>query len=433
MEHTITEEITGIDLVQHQIKIANGESFESLGLHQDKIQPRGHAMQCRVTTEDPSKDFQPGTGVINVFRSPGGMGIRLDDGPGFVGANISPNYDSLLVKVTAHALERQDVAHKLTRALKEFRVRGVTTNKPFLLNVLAHPDFQSGVINTGFIQANPHLLEKSTRLNRGQKLLNYVGNVIVNGPEEALGATGSPSATVKAILPTFTPLPPLETPSLRSIYTKDGPAAFAKAVREKKGLLLTDTTWRDAHQSLLATRVRTQDLTAIAPATANALRSAYSLEMWGGATFDVSMRFLREDPWKRLQLLRELVPDVPFQMLLRGANAVGYTSYPDNVVFKFCEVAQKNGMDVFRIFDSLNYVENMKLGIDAVGAANGIIEAAISYTGDVSDPKRGPYTMDYYLNLTRELVDLGIHVLCIKDMAGLLKPEAATMLVSALR
>ncbi|CAK4507169.1 unnamed protein product [Aphanomyces euteiches] len=433
VEHTITEEITGIDIVQSQIRIANGDSFEDLGLVQDRITVRGHAMQCRVTTENPALNFQPDSGVIEVFRSPGGMGIRLDDGPGFVGAHITPHYDSLLVKVTARALQRDDAAHKLKRALSEFRVRGVTTNKSFLQNVLNHPDFIEGVVDTSFIAENPHLVAPSTSTNRGQKMLRYIGNTIVNGPEKALGATGPPPSPMDPIIPVLPTPPARQGKSLRQIYTSEGPAAFAKAVRENKGLLLTDTTWRDAHQSLLATRVRTRDLEAIAPATAIALRNAYSIEMWGGATFDVAMRFLREDPWERLANLRELVPDVPFQMLLRGANAVGYTSYPDNVVYKFCEKAQQTGMDVFRVFDSLNYIENMRLGIDAVGASGGIIEAVVCYTGDVSDPARGPYNLEYYLNYTRQLVKLGIHVLCIKDMAGLLKPQAAKILVGAIR
>ncbi|OQR92531.1 precursor of carboxylase pyruvate carboxylase [Thraustotheca clavata] len=433
VEHTITEEITGVDLVQSQIRIANGESFNDLGLVQENIKIRGHAMQCRVTTEDPALNFQPDSGVIEVFRSPGGMGIRLDDGPGFVGAHITPHYDSLLVKVTARALERSDCAHKLKRALKEFRVRGVTTNKSFLLNVLNHPDFVDGTVDTSFIADNPHLVAPTRSTNRGQKVLRYIGNTIVNGPEKALGATGPAPSSMDPIVPVFPePLPSSEK-TLRQIYTTEGPEAFAKAVRNHKGLLLTDTTWRDAHQSLLATRVRTRDLENIATPTAIALRNAYSIEMWGGATFDVTMRFLREDPWERLANLRELVPDVPFQMLLRGANAVGYTSYPDNVVYKFCEKAQQTGMDVFRVFDSLNYLENMRLGIDAVGASGGIIEAAVCYTGDVSDPERGPYNLEYYLNFTRQLVGLGIHVLAIKDMAGLLKPQAAQILIGAIR
>ncbi|POM80328.1 Pyruvate carboxylase, partial [Phytophthora palmivora] len=431
VEHTITEEITGIDLVQSQIRIAGGETFKDLGLSQDKIKPRGHAMQCRVTTENPSTGFQPDSGVIEVFRSPGGMGIRLDDGPGFVGAHITPHYDSLLVKVTARALDRGDCAHKLKRALSEFRVRGVTTNKSFLTNVLNHPDFIKGVVDTSFIAENPDLLEPSKSTNRGQKMLKYIGNTIVNGPEKALGATGPAPSKVDPIIPTLNTPPASKEKSLRQIYVEQGPEAFAKAVRAKKGLLLTDTTWRDAHQSLLATRMRTRDMLAIAPATSIAMRDAFSLEMWGGATFDVSMRFLREDPWDRLAILREAVPDIPFQMLLRGANAVGYTSYPDNVVYKFCEKAQATGMDVFRVFDSLNYLENMKLGIDAVGAAGGIIEAAMCYTGDVSDPTRGPYNLEYYLDFVRQLVAQGIHVLAIKDMAGLLKPQAAQILIAA--
>ncbi|KAG2527234.1 hypothetical protein BBO99_00003551 [Phytophthora kernoviae] len=433
VEHTITEEITGIDLVQSQIRIAGGENFKDLGLSQDKIKPRGHAMQCRVTTENPSTGFQPDSGVIEVFRSPGGMGIRLDDGPGFVGAHITPHYDSLLVKVTARALDRGDCAHKLKRALSEFRVRGVTTNKSFLNNVLNHPDFIKGVVDTSFIAENPDLLEPSKSTNRGQKMLKYIGNTIVNGPEKALGATGPAPSKVDPIIPTLAAPPASKEKSLRQIYVEQGPEAFAKAVRGKKNMLLTDTTWRDAHQSLLATRMRTRDMLAIAPATSIAMRDAFSLEMWGGATFDVSMRFLREDPWDRLAILREAVPDIPFQMLLRGANAVGYTSYPDNVVYKFCEKAQATGMDVFRVFDSLNYLENMKLGIDAVGAAGGIIEASMCYTGDVSDPTRGPYNLEYYMDFVRQLVAQGIHVLAIKDMAGLLKPQAAQLLISSIR
>lgn len=434
VEHVITEELTGIDLVQSQIRIASGESFEDLNLSRKSIQIRGHAMQCRVTTENPATGFQPDSGVIEVFRSPGGMGIRLDDGPGFVGAHITPHYDSLLVKVTAHASDRKDCARKLKRALQEFRVRGVTTNKSFLLNVLNHPDFVDGIVNTGFIADNPQLLAPYRSTNRGQKLLKYIGNTIVNGPEKSLGAIGPLPSKADPIVPQLSSLEKkTKAKSLRQTFVEEGPEAFAKAVRAQKGLLLTDTTWRDAHQSLLATRLRTRDIIAIAPATSVALKNAYSLEMWGGATFDVAMRFLREDPWDRLAALRMAVPDIPFQMLLRGANAVGYTSYPDNVVYKFCEKAKDTGMDVFRVFDSLNYLENMRLGIDAVGAAGGIIEAAVCYTGDVSDSSRGLYTLDYYMDFVRKLVDLNIHVLAIKDMAGLLKPQAAKLLVAAIR
>lgn len=441
VEHTVTEEVTGIDIVQSQIKIASGATLKELGLTQDKIKVNGVAMQCRVTTEDAADNFRPDTGTLEVFRQPGGFGIRLDDGPGFTGATITPYYDSLLIKVIARAQNRNDCIRKLTRALKEFRVRGVTTNKNFLLNVLNHPAFAKPV-TTSFIADHPELLAPYASSNRGQKILKYIGNVIVNGPDEALGAVGAPCSKVDPSIPSIhahpfnrtDASPPLK--GFRQVYVEKGPKAFAAAVREhrkKNGVLITDTTWRDAHQSLLATRLRTTDILKIAPATAIALQNAFSLENWGGATFDVAMRFLRECPWERLRAMRELVPNIPFQMLLRGANGVGYTSYPDNVVMKFCEVAQKNGMDVFRVFDSLNYIENMRLGVDAVGAAGGIIEAAICYTGDISNPKRGKYDLDYYLNFARQLVDLGTHVLAIKDMAGLLKPEAARMLVSALR
>ncbi|CAM9680726.1 unnamed protein product, partial [Ectocarpus sp. 13 AM-2016] len=440
VEHTVTEQVTQVDLVQTQIRIAAGATLKDLGLVQENVKVGGVAMQCRVTTEDPSQarsqDFKPDTGLIEVFRSPGGMGIRIDDGPGFQGANISPHYDSLLMKITASAPTRRDCASKLTRALDEMRVRGVTLNKPFLLNVLKHPDFVDGTVNTSFIGENPHLLAPMRVSNRGQKMLKYIADVIVNGPDPSLGAVGGEPAIVDPTVPALDPMtdmPKKTEPSLRDIYVKDGPEAFAKAVRSNEGVLITDTTWRDAHQSLLATRVRTIDLLNVAPATSVALRKAYSLECWGGATFDVSMRFLKECPWDRLAKIREAVPDIPFQMLLRGANAVGYTSYPDNVVFRFCEEAQKAGMDVFRVFDSLNYLENMRLGIDAVGAAGGIVEAAVCYTGDILDPSSEQYNLDYYLNFTRQLTELGIHVLAIKDMAGLLKPEAATVLVSALR
>jgi pyruvate carboxylase len=340
----------------------------------------------------------------------------------------------LLVKITAKARTRREAASKLVRALKEFRVRGVKTNKSFLLNVLQHPDFLDGVVDTSFIAANPHLMAPLREKDRAQKLLLYISNIIVNGPPKELGAIGSPPSSVDPFIPTIEPKPDqMKDRSLKRIFDEEGPEAFAKAVRANEGLLITDTTWRDAHQSLLATRLRTYDMKIIAPATRVALANAYSLECWGGATFDVSLRFLRECPWERLATLREAVPDIPFQMLLRGANAVGYTSYPDNVVFEFCKLAKDSGMDVFRVFDSVNYIENMKLGIDAVGTAGGIVEAAVCYTGDVSNPDRGMYNLEYYLNFVRQLHGLGIHVLAIKDMAGLLKPEAATMLIGAIR
>jgi len=434
VEHTVTEEISGIDIVQSQIKIASGKTLVELGLSpQEKIpEPQGIAMQCRVTTEDPSQDFRPDTGTIDVFRMPGGMGIRLDDGPGFPGAQILPHYDSLLVKITAKARTRRDTAQKLLRALREFRVRGVTTNKSFLMHVLSNDEFINGVVNTGFIAAHPELLAPLKEKDRAQKLLHYLGDVIVNGTPASLGAVGPPPSQVDPIIPDIPPVPKSKK-SLKEIFDIEGPEAFAKAVRQNDGLLITDTTWRDAHQSLLATRLRTIDMLNVAAPTNVALRNAYSLECWGGATFDVSMRFLREDPWDRLAAIREAVPDIPLQMLLRGANAVGYTSYPDNVVHEFCRLAKETGMDVFRVFDSLNYIENMKLGIDAVGGAGGIVEGTVCYTGDITDPNKGMYNLEYYLNYVRELKELGIHVLAIKDMAGLLKPEAAEMLVSAIR
>jgi pyruvate carboxylase len=434
VEHTVTEEISGVDIVQSQILIASGKTLDELGLNQSDIpEPLGFAMQCRVTTENPSQDFRPDTGTIDVFRMPAGMGIRLDDGPGFPGAKITPHYDSLLVKITAKARTRKESAAKLVRALKEFRVRGVTTNKSFLLNVLQNREFLTGTVDTGFIAANPYLLEPLREQDRAQKLLHYIGNIIVNGTPKELGAVGPRPSSVDPYIPVLKEPIPAESPSLKKVFDEHGAQAFAKAVRATDGLLITDTTWRDAHQSLLATRLRTADMLNIAPATKIALRNAYSLECWGGATFDVAMRFLKECPWDRLGSLREAVPDIPLQMLLRGANAVGYTSYPDNVVHEFCKRSKEHGMDIFRVFDSVNYVENMRLGIDAVGGAGGIVEAAIAYTGDVSDPSRGNYDLEYYLNLAKELDDLGIHVLAIKDMAGLLKPQAATLLIGALR
>jgi len=436
VEHTVTEEVTGIDIVQSQIMIASGKTLRDLGLTQESIpEPTNvFAMQCRVTTEDPSQDFRPDTGTINVFRMPAGMGIRLDDGPGFPGAQITPHYDSLLVKITAKARNRKEAAAKLVRALKEFRVRGVKTNKSFLLNVLLHEQFMDGVVDTGFIAANPTLLDPLREQDRAQKLLHYIGETIINGTPKELGAVGAPPSSVDPMIPTIEPKQGRSNKrSLKQIFDSEGPEAFAKAVRNNEGLLVTDTTWRDAHQSLLATRLRTIDMLNVAEPTSIALSNCYSIENWGGATFDVAMRFLRECPWDRLATMREAVPDIPFQMLLRGANAVGYTSYPDNVVYEFCQQAKDTGMDVFRVFDSVNYLENMRLGIDAVGTAGGIVEAACCYTGDVADPNRGRYNLEYYLNFVRELNDLGIHVLAIKDMAGLLKPQAAEMLIGEVR
>lgn len=431
VEHTVTEEITGIDLVQSQIRVAEGMTLPELGYTQDKIIPRGYAIQCRVTTEDPANDFQPSTGRIEVFRSGEGMGIRLDSASAFAGAIISPYYDSLLVKIISHATDLQSSASKMNRALREFRIRGVKTNIPFLLNVLENQKFLHGVLDTYFIDEHPQLFKFRHSQNRAQKLLNYLGEVLVNGPQTPLATTLKP-AEVSPHVPNV-PLVTEPPKGLRHILTSQGPEAFAKEVRSRKNLLLMDTTYRDAHQSLLATRVRSHDLLKISPYVANKFNNLYALENWGGATFDVALRFLHECPWERLEEMRKLIPNIPFQMLLRGANAVGYTNYPDNVVFKFCELAVQTGMDIFRVFDSLNYLPNLILGMEAAGKAGGVVEAAISYTGDVSDPARTKYDLKYYTNLADELVKAGTHVLCIKDMAGLLKPQAATLLISAIR
>ncbi|KRJ98535.1 pyruvate carboxylase, mitochondrial isoform X2 [Drosophila yakuba] len=431
VEHTVTEEITGIDLVQSQIRVAEGMTLPELGYTQDKIVPRGYAIQCRVTTEDPANDFQPNTGRLEVFRSGEGMGIRLDSASAYAGAIISPYYDSLLVKVISHASDLQSSASKMNRALREFRIRGVKTNIPFLLNVLENQKFLHGVLDTYFIDEHPQLFKFKPSLNRAQKLINYMGEVLVNGPQTPLATTLKP-----AIVSPHVPEVPLVTEppkGLREVLVCEGPEAFAKEVRNRKELLLMDTTFRDAHQSLLATRVRSHDLLKISPYVAHKFNNLYSLENWGGATFDVALRFLHECPWERLEEMRKRIPNIPFQMLLRGANAVGYTSYPDNVVYKFCELAVQTGMDIFRVFDSLNYLPNLILGMEAAGKAGGVVEAAISYTGDVSDPKRTKYDLKYYTNLADELVKAGTHVLCIKDMAGLLKPEAARLLITAIR
>ncbi|MFN0058983.1 MAG: pyruvate carboxylase [Planctomycetota bacterium] len=431
VEHTVTEQVTGVDLVQSQIRLAEGASLAELGLTQENVRPRGFAIQCRVTTEDPERGFAPDTGTIEVYRSGSGMGIRLDGGSGYSGAEISPHYDPLLVKVTGYGRDFEATVARLRRALTEFRIRGVKSNIPFLMRVLEHPRFHTGEIDTTFVDSTPELFVFPRRRNRAQKLLRYLGEVIVNGPQLVFESTNPPAAADPVA-----PVAPLDTPlanGWRPLLLEHGARAFAAAVRAHPGLLMTDTTWRDAHQSLLATRVRTRDLLVVAPATAHALAPAFSLEMWGGATFDVALRFLKECPWQRLEALRACVPHIPFQMLLRGANAVGYTSYPDNVVVRFIRESHRRGIDVFRVFDSLNDLDNMRVAIDAIGETGAVVEAALCYTGDVSDPKRTKYTLDYYLELAGRLVDAGTHILAVKDMAGLLKPTAATRLVAGLR
>ncbi|XP_057316676.1 pyruvate carboxylase, mitochondrial-like [Hydractinia symbiolongicarpus] len=434
VEHTVSEEITGVDLVRAQIGVAEGNSLEELNLTQDKIKAQGFAIQARITTEDPTNDFVPDTGRIEVFRSGEGMGIRLDSASTFSGAVISPHYDSLLIKVIAHGNDNKDAANKLVRALKEFRIRGVKTNIPFVLNVLQHKEYLDGFVHTDFIFRNPELLNIRPTQNRAQKLLHYLSEVIVNGPCTPLATNAKPAKIVPQV-PEVKKIPgPISRPTgFRDILLTSGPEGLAKAARREGNLLLTDTTFRDAHQSLLATRVRTYDLLRISPFVSNNFANLFSLECWGGATFDVALRFLKECPWDRLEKMRELIPNIPFQMLLRGANGVGYKNYPDNAVFEFCKLAQKSGMDIFRVFDALNYLPNLQLGIDAVGEAGGVVEAAICYTGDVADPTKTKYSIDYYMNLVAELVKCGTHILCIKDMAGLLKPQAANILIGSLR
>jgi len=430
VEHTCSEEITGIDIVQSQIRIAEGAKLKDLGLEQDKIQIMGAAVQCRMTTEDPGNNFTPDVGRIDVFRSAEGFGIRIDSASAYTDAVISPYYDSLLVKVISHARNHQEACAKMVRALKEFRIRGVKTNIPFLLNVLQHQEFLEGAITTSFIDENPALFKFIPSQNRAQKLLSYLSEVLVNGPLTPLGTDSQPMI----LKPELPHVKKKEIPQgWRQVLKEKGPQGFAKAVREHPQALLMDTTMRDAHQSLLATRVRTRDLKKSAPFVAKNFSKFFSLENWGGATFDVALRFLHECPWDRLSELRELIPNIPFQMLLRGANAVGYSNYPDNVIDAFCQMAVDHGMDIFRVFDSLNYLPNMKVGIDAVGKANGVISAAICYTGDVADRSRTKYNLAYYLKCVDELVKMGIHILSIKDMAGLLKPRATKMLIDAIR
>ncbi|KAK4943124.1 pyruvate carboxylase [Elasticomyces elasticus] len=438
VEHTITEEITGIDIVAAQIQIAAGASLQQLGLTQDRISTRGFAIQCRITTEDPSKGFSPDTGKIEVYRSAGGNGVRLDGGNGFAGAIITPHYDSMLVKCTCHGSTYEIVRRKMLRALVEFRIRGVKTNIPFLASLLTHPTFIDGSCWTTFIDDTPELFSLIGSQNRAQKLLAYLGDLAVNG-SQIKGQIGEPKFKGDIIMPVLTDSDgkkvdissPCEK-GWRKIIVEQGPEAFAKAVRANKGCLVMDTTWRDAHQSLLATRVRTVDLLNIAKETSHALSNAWALECWGGATFDVAMRFLYEDPWDRLKKMRKLVPNIPFQMLLRGANGVAYSSLPDNAIYHFCDQAKKNGVDIFRVFDALNDTDQLEVGIKAVLKAGGVAEGTICYSGDMLNPHK-KYNLKYYMSLVEKIVNMGAHVLGIKDMAGVLKPRAATLLVGEIR
>jgi pyruvate carboxylase len=443
VEHTVTEEITGYDLIKSQILIAQGKNLSDpeIGLgEQAKIRQHGFAIQARVTTEDPANKFVPDHGRLSHYRSASGLGIRLDAGTAFSGAVITPFYDSLLVKVTAHGLRFVDAARRMERCLQEFRIRGVKTNIPFLINLVEHPDFLAGKCTTRFLDETPELFHFAERKDRATKVMSYLGEVLVNGHHEAVvrnlsdekrhGILRAPVA-----LPAYARAGPVvpAPEGTKQILDRDGPEGLARWVRSQKKLLLTDTTFRDAHQSLLATRMRTHDMLQIAPMYASAHADFFSLEMWGGATFDTSMRFLKEDPWQRLSDLRGMIPNILLQMLLRANNAVGYTNYPDNVVKQFVHESAQAGIDLFRIFDALNWLPNMQLAIESVRAENKICEPAICYTGDILDPRRDKYSLKYYVDMAKQLEKLGAHILGIKDMAGLLKPYAAQALVRALK
>ena len=433
VEHTITEKVTGIDIVKTQILIADGENLFDDAIRmpaQENIKVSGYAFQCRITTEDPLNNFVPDTGKIIGYQSPGGPGLRLDAGDAFRGSNISPFYDSLLVKITANGTTVSETISKMERALDEMKIVGVKTNISFLKNIIGHPKFQEGDYDTTFIQDYPELFDFVPPRNRGQKILKYIADVTVNG---------FPGVQVDK-KPTFEEriIPELPIPSsqrtFKHILDEEGPEAVAKAITESKNALLTDTTLRDAHQSLLTTRVRTHDMIKIAPYMNETMKDYFSLEMWGGATFDVAYNFLKESPWKRLEELRALIPDIPFQMLLRASNAVGYKNYPDNVIQKFIHTSAEKGIDIFRIFDSLNWIETMKLPIQEALKTGKLVEGTICYTGDILNPNRSSvYTMDYYVDLAKELEELGVHILGIKDMSGLLKPEAAYQLIKRLK
>jgi pyruvate carboxylase len=433
VEHTITEMVTGIDIVHTQIHIADGSSLhgEEVGIPaQQDIPLFGFAIQSRVTTEDPLNQFMPDTGKLMVYRSGGGFGVRLDAGNGFQGAVITPYYDSLLVKVSTWGMTFKEAAAKMDRNLQEFRIRGIKTNIPFLENVVKHHHFLSGKFDTSFIDTTPELFLFPTRKDRGSKLLNYIGNVTVNG-FPGIEKDSKPVFSLPR-------KPEIERPSMplsgtKQILNERGAEGLVKWIHEQEEVLITDTTFRDAHQSLLATRVRSHDMYQIAEQSAVGMHDAFSFEMWGGATFDVAYRFLKENPWDRLLKMREMIPNVLLQMLVRGANAVGYKNYPDNVIREFIQSSAEAGIDVFRIFDSLNWIKGMEVAIDATRQSGKIAEASICYTGDILDDNLAKYTVAYYKEMAKELEAAGAHILAIKDMAGLLKPEAAYRLISELK
>jgi len=434
VEHTVTEMITGRNLVQSQILVACGHKLSDPSINipsQSAIDMRGYAIQCRITTEDPANNFAPDFGTLTTYRSAAGCGIRLDAGSAFTGSKITPHYDSLLVKVSSWGLSFQDASHIMHRALQEFRVRGVKTNIGFLENVINHPVFMKGQCDTSFIEKHPELLVFREKQDRASKVLGFLGDVIVNGSPGVAKPLRS-ADLIEARVPEYDFSRPRPTGS-RDLFMTMGAEGLSKWILEQKKLLITDTTMRDAHQSNLATRVRSYDLLKIAEPTSYLGADLFSLECWGGATFDVAMRFLKEDPWQRLHKLSEKIPNILFQMLLRGSNAVGYTNYPDNVVEKFVEEAADSGVDIFRVFDSLNWTVGMRVAMEAVRKSGKICEATICYTGDITDPKRDKYPLEYYVSMAKELEKMGAHILAIKDMAGLLKPLAAYKLVKALK
>ena len=428
VEHTVTEEITGVDLVQAQMRLASGETLADLGLSQDTIQIMGAAMQCRITTEDPSNGFRPDTGTISAYRSAAGAGIRLDGGTAATGATISPHFDSLLVKLTTRGRDFEQAVARARRALAEFRIRGVATNIPFLQAVLDDPDFQSGNVSTAFIDERPHLLNARVSGDRGTKVMTWLADVTVNKPNGPAPISVQPVAK----------LPKLDVRSeapagFRQQLIELGPEKFAAALRASDKLEVTDTTFRDAHQSLLATRMRTYDMLQFAPYMQRMLPGLFSVEAWGGATYDVALRFLGEDPWERLARFHEALPGIPVQMLLRGRNTVGYTPYPTQVTDAFVHEAAEVGVDIFRVFDALNDVAQMTPAIRAIRDTPSVAEVAMCYTGNLLDPRENIYTLDYYLHLADQIVDAGAHILAIKDMAGLLRAPAAFKLITALR
>lgn len=435
VEHTVTEQITGVDIVKAQIRVTEGHRIgneESFVPKQSDIRMSGHALQCRVTTEDPENNFTPDYGKMSVYRSAAGFGIRLDAGTAYSGAVITPFYDSLLVKVTAWGHTGDEAARRMDRALREFRVRGLATNLQFLENVIAHPLFRSGECTTRFIDSTPELFNFTKRRDRASRLLRFLGHVAVNGNPEMKGRTLPALPLPKPIKPDF----PIDTPvpaGTRDRLKALGARGFADWMKAQPQVLLTDTSMRDAHQSLFATRMRTDDMLAIAPYYARMAPDLFSMECWGGATFDVALRFLKEDPWERLQRLRQAVPNILFQMLLRSSNAVGYTNYSDNVVRYFVQQAATQGIDLFRVFDSLNWVENMRVAMDAVIESGALCEGTLCYTGDLFDSSRPKFNLAYYVDLAKQLEKAGAHIIGIKDMAGVCKPRAITALVKALK